>query len=277
MARTTPLISHWLSWNQRTSHSIHIGHDHILGLGDSSFLSIQLINYLHSSHICYLLHAKDTTGFDSTSHCWHSSVDLGLQVALAEEWDTCIKSLSSAGIKLHEREDALLWIGGDSSGCPSVSNIYTAITNLHWSLSTDGRRKNIWSWNIPQKIKLFTWLTIENKVNTWDILQKKGWIGPSLCHLCLREEESTLHLFVHFPFTRRVWARIIVVQHISTTQDGFSLLDCYKCWSIKQRSHLALPPFIYWCVWLERNNIIFVNGIPSTSTIVYKALGSLTN
>ena len=36
----------------------------------------------------------------------------------------------------------------------------------------------IWKYHIPLKIIRFFWLCLMNKINTYDNLIKKGWIGP---------------------------------------------------------------------------------------------------
>jgi hypothetical protein len=127
---------------------------------------------------------------------------------LALEWDDFCKVLSGSGVQLQNKEDELMWTGGDKSGLISVKNVYTALTNKLWHHTIGGWRRHLWSWNIAQKIRLFTWLAIENKILTWDILQRKGWEGPSICQLCSSDSETVLHLFVKCSFTRQVWDRI---------------------------------------------------------------------
>jgi hypothetical protein len=51
-------------------------------------------------------------------------------------------------------------------------------------------------WKSPQwpKIKMFKWLVIHNRILTWENLRKRGFIGPSRCHLYQVKEETTNHL-----------------------------------------------------------------------------------
>eukprot|EP00253_Pinus_taeda_P035656 PITA_35656 len=44
------------------------------------------------------------------------------------------------------------------------------------------------------KIRTFLWLLMQKKTLTWENLQKKGFQGPSKCHMCLQEEETMNHL-----------------------------------------------------------------------------------
>jgi hypothetical protein len=51
-------------------------------------------------------------------------------------------------------------------------------------------------WKIPQwpKLKMFKWIVLHNRILTWDNLMKRGFIGPSHCHICEFKEEKTDHL-----------------------------------------------------------------------------------
>ena len=68
--------------------------------------------------------------------------------------------------------------------------------------STVRTHSQLWSSNIPLKIICFVWLCIENQINTWDNLRKKGWSGPNKCNLYKNSEESVNHLFVEYSFTQ---------------------------------------------------------------------------
>jgi hypothetical protein len=109
---------------------------------------------------------------------------------------------------LQERPDTLKWIGGDSSGCISVKNVYMASENMSWNLKLDGWRKALWDWDCPLKVKLFTWLLVENKILSWEILQRRGFSGPGICPLCKNQTETTQHLFMECGFTVIVWRKI---------------------------------------------------------------------
>jgi hypothetical protein len=59
-------------------HSVLIGLDKILGIGDSSLLSQELLMALKNKDICYLYQARaqSSTGFITDQ--WKSNLDLGL-------------------------------------------------------------------------------------------------------------------------------------------------------------------------------------------------------
>jgi hypothetical protein len=63
----------------------------------------------------------------------------------------------------------------------------------------------LWHWQLPLKVKLFTWLMLEQKILTWENLLKRGFVGPSKCVLCGLKEENVKHLFVECSFTKDIW------------------------------------------------------------------------
>jgi hypothetical protein len=61
------------------------------------------------------------------SEDWISGRDLGISGNLASEWEHYRDNLNEAGVSLNEKEDTLIWTGGDSSGKMSVKNIYATL------------------------------------------------------------------------------------------------------------------------------------------------------
>jgi hypothetical protein len=147
-------------------------------------------------------------------------LDLGLVGSLAEEWEDYQKALCHAGIQLRNNCDELCWVGGDSSGRISAKNIYLALAKTFWPNPVEGWRKHLWKWDLTPKIKLFIWLSLENRILTWDNLQRKGWEGPNICVLCQDEAESVYHLFVTCRFSREVWNQLYSVLSIHSYWEG---------------------------------------------------------
>jgi hypothetical protein len=89
-----------------------------------------------------------------------------------------------------------MWAGGDNSRILSVKNLDTTIVNMIGLKNIFGWRRHLWFWKIPLKINFFTWLTIETKIPTWDILKKKGWTGPTFAFFAtgMKRQLSTYSL-----------------------------------------------------------------------------------
>jgi hypothetical protein len=251
------------------------GLDSILGMGTSAFLSQELLASLKQHNIYFLFQAKGTLHPGTLFTQWKGSTELGLTGNMAAEWDRYCRALLGAGIQLQDHVDELQWIGGDKSGVITVKNIYEALATKIWKQNCTGWRRNIWKWNIAQKIKLFIWLAAENKILTWDNLQNRGWEGPNICHLCQKDSETVTHLLVKCVFTQQIWSRIIKELKLRTKWEGNSMRNCFEYWAKKETKYSHLPCLVSWHIWLERNKTIFEHGSPSTNTVCYKILGGL--
>jgi hypothetical protein len=86
----------------------------------------------------------------------------------------------------------------------------------------------MWIWNLVLKIKLFIWLAMENKILTWDNLQGRGWEGPNICHLCLREPEIVNHLLVKCYYTKQRWNKFLRGLNLRTHWEGNTLFDSFN-------------------------------------------------
>jgi hypothetical protein len=73
----------------------------------------------------------------------------------------------------------------------TAKNVYNALASKLWIPNICGWQRTLWDWDLAPKIKLFTWLLLEDKILTWDNLQRRGWSGPSICYLCLQKPKTT--------------------------------------------------------------------------------------
>jgi hypothetical protein len=132
--------------------------------------------------------------------------------------------------------------------------------------------EKLWKWDCPLKIKLFAWLVAENKILTWKNLQKRGWVGPRICHLCKGKRESGKHLFVNCPFTISVWNRVKLALKFTNGWYGLTVNECFENWEKQNFDYPTLPTFICWFIWLDRNKTIFEAGTPSIQKIIFQAI-----
>lgn len=75
--------------------------------------------------------------------------------------------------------------------------------------------RGTWILGIPTKISFFIWMAVLDKIITLDHLQRRWWNLANRCVLCLREEESVDHLFVHCALPHRVWGSFLSPLNIS--------------------------------------------------------------
>ena len=71
--------------------------------------------------------------------------------------------------------------------------------------NTNRMWKELWDNPHWMKFKLFKWLVQQGKILTWDNLRKRGFVGPSRCHQCGDQEETTNHLLNRCSFTTIIW------------------------------------------------------------------------
>jgi hypothetical protein len=209
---------------------VSLGRDNIIGLRPSSYLSTNLIEVPQQKNISLLAQVWTHQGLNPFLSNWKDSNELGLSGDLSIEWRHFCRDLQVARVILSEEEDGLYWIGGDSSGVISVKNIYEAIQTNQKHPWVTCWKIHLWKWDIPQNIKLFFWLAINNKISTWDNLLHRGWSGPGRCILCKKESEDITHLLINCSFTRAVWDTICRHTKIAHFWSGENLCECMTIW-----------------------------------------------
>lgn len=205
---------------------------------------------------------------------WMSSNDLRLSEPLASEWTHYIAALKEAGISLKAEPDVLLWAGGDGSGKITANNLYFALQKqfiagpgLPWS-------HKLWKLQMPLKLKLFAWLAGFDKLLTWAALQRRGWMGPSLCPLCRSGPEDLLHLLIYCPFSKVVWQQASKFFSLQVPWRGSSINDAFTRWFSSNSAPHSLVIHYGWQLWLERNRVLFEGAKPSLQRVFFKTLSS---
>jgi len=121
-----------------------------------------------------------------------------------EQVEAYLKEMNSRKIKARIGKDILRW-GNSAKGTYMIKEAYYLIDNPEPN-EENQEWMTIWKNHWWPKISIFTWFTSKNKILTWDRIQKKGFHGPSSCHLCKKEEENRDHLFVACPFIKELWS-----------------------------------------------------------------------
>ena len=113
------------------------------------------------------------------------------------------------------------------------------------------------------KISTFLWLVVHNNILTQDNLWKRGFIGPSWCHLCGQEEETQNHLLNICPYSSCIWNHNASIMRMSDRNCTIlkEIIEGYRSSTfqspIVNRIRQFLPGFILWNIWKERNGRIF--------------------
>ncbi|XP_042972955.1 uncharacterized protein LOC122304757 [Carya illinoinensis] len=144
--------------------------------------------------------------------------------------------------------------------------------------------KQLWSLNVPMKIKLFVWKAAHNVLPTLQNLASKKIVAIDLCSICKREIESPLHVIWGCPAASDVWA----MSSCPTHKWPISFPDFRTLWfslcSKLDGDSLQLACFIMQRIWLRRNYFVHGKDLESPQQVVTAAnadrdlfLCSLTN
>ncbi|KAK1698698.1 hypothetical protein QYE76_015395 [Lolium multiflorum] len=99
-----------------------------------------------------------------------------------------------------ETPDKIRWIL-TTDGCYSAASAY----HLHFEGQTRSiAPAMIWSPWAPPKCRVFAWLLLQNRLWCADRLQRRQCPNSYFCPMCIRNLETSWHLFFECPFTRSI-------------------------------------------------------------------------
>ena len=156
-----------------------------------------------------------------------------------------------------ELEDLRIWNPESAGGfsCKSA----TAALQQDDNIQDFQFHKFIWKANILVRIRFFACSLCLERINTYDVLQKRRpfmCLHPSWCVMCKKDRESIFHLFLHCDFARFLWSKVFrEFQVLSDVPNNF--LDLLKgCsnarWTQKIRSlWVCVVWAILWGIWTD--------------------------
>lgn len=112
--------------------------------------------------------------------------------------------LTEAGISLSLEADQLVWEDNYMTGLVSAKLAYNCQVDDWSGTRVDNLLKNLWKVGVPPKVCCFIWICFNDKILTWENLQKRGYTSPGICMLCLLDMEDVNHLFVSCTFFQRI-------------------------------------------------------------------------
>jgi len=123
----------------------------------------------------------------------------------------------------------------------------------------------VWRNVAPPKVELMVWLALLEKLNTKDLLVRKG-LFPSqvnLCSFCDRQQEDIDHLLLSCQFSWSIWCSIASDFEVQLARQH-SFRHFYEVW-MSWRSHNPIRKKLFmlaffavaWCLWTQRNKIVF--------------------
>lgn len=185
------------------------------------------------------------------------------------------RAIRRAGIIINnDLSDTIRWTAG-TSGHYSARSAYAAQFQEPMAPFPS---KDVWRIWAPGKLKMFLWMLHLDRLWCNDRLQRRGWENSYFCQLCLRNLESSSHLFWDCPIAIQAWtmaaswrgchslAHATWSSGTTTTERVRLITDAARPTDRKRtRSILAL---IAWHIWLERNACTFRGKTPCSRSII---------
>ncbi|KAF5472199.1 hypothetical protein F2P56_008936 [Juglans regia] len=139
----------------------------------------------------------------------------------------------------------------------------------------DSRWKSIWEMKVPDKVKFFMWKAGNNLLATRVNLFSKKVIENPICPICLKGEETIMHVLWHCPAAGDMWAE----SHRAIQKWGPLETDLLKLWKDLEgklnKYELDGVAVIMRGLWMRRNKFIFDNKFLSPSSIIKYARESI--
>jgi len=159
--------------------------------------------------------------------------------------------------------DQALWKGKESFSTKAL--IAEANTLNRGSVAVDNLASTVWMKIAPPKVEFMTWLALLGKLNTRDLLQRKGIITAEVntCTFCAAYQETGDHLLMGCVNSWRVWENIAEELGISIEAKQ-TYREFYEWWMSRRVQNPVWKKFIIvgffattWSIWQKRNMMIF--------------------
>ncbi|KAL9236717.1 hypothetical protein vseg_011353 [Gypsophila vaccaria] len=126
-------------------------------------------------------------------------------------------------------------------------------TRINWKLP--------WRIPAPQKVRLFVWLVLQDRILSNSNRLKRGLADNARCSACGHLEETTLHILRECPKAKRIW---LMIHSSLPSSDSFSLpledwimdnITCSSSFGIENWD--TLFALTIWWTWRWRNCRVF--------------------
>ena len=170
-----------------------------------------------------------------------------------------LKGLITTHNPQQNKEDTLLWNEKTSYTVRAFQQEYNK------GVVYDNLVCKVWMNLAPPKVEFFMWLALLEKLNTKEMLWKKGILQEDQisCTFCSEQSESSSHILMSCPVSWRIWCTIAedLDQELSMPD---TLRKHYEDWMGRKWRHITFRKFwcttffaVAWSLWLTRNEIIF--------------------
>lgn len=179
-------------------------------------------------------------------------------------------------IEAGSSEDHIYW-RMESSGVYSVRSAYKLLQfqKNRWNIQDSASLwKKVWKIKAPPKALNLIWRALSYCLPTNVQLKQKHVQVQATCPVCLREEESIVHVLVQCNFAAQCWRVILPnsqVGEVSCFSDW--LVRVFATSNLQKRAEVAI---VCWAIWKARNELVWSKKRTYAGRVVESAKEYLT-
>lgn len=190
-----------------TATTVTIGDGEIASFWESTWIGATPFRMLAPSLFLKTRQKKKSVKEAITNDSWINDINRPpLTAENIAEFLLLWNLLRSQNIVLNQHaQDQITW-KTTQSGCYTTAAAY----RLQFAGRTASTCPHIlWKAWAPPRCKFFGWLTLHDRIWTADRLQRRGWPpNEYFCPLCVRNLETSTHLFWQCPVSTAIWKKI---------------------------------------------------------------------
>jgi len=158
-------------------------------------------------------------------------------------------------------EDVVQWKGKGQF----TAKDFQQLVHMEMDTEVDCVVCSVWMNIAPPKVELFLWLALLGKLNTKEMLCRKGILQQSqnVCTFCSTQPEDLDHLLVNCTISWGVWCTIASEFGKDLSRKA-SFRELYESWLEVKWQHKKIKKIwisiffaVAWSLWLWRNQITF--------------------
>lgn len=182
---------------------------------------------------------------------------------------------------LCESNDVLIWLKSVSGEYSTKSGYRLAVEALIHDDHDDPMTSrdwlaNVWHLKTAEKIKIFIWNSLHDALPVGEQFMIRNIPLPNRCARCT-ETESVFHVLFSCRYAKSVWklASLSVnfdPSNVTSTWEGVNHLRLSHSLPPTGLGPGSLPSWIYWNLWITRNQLIFQKRDFSAEETVLKAI-----
>ena len=119
------------------------------------------------------------------------------------QWDVLLAVLECFNMN-DLASDSISWVL-NPDGRFSVGSFRRSLEDFNAKFNPD--HLLIWQGLCPPKVEMFLWQLFQGRVMVHSVMNRFGFVpgAPLVCVLCNSGEESIDHLFLHCPWSKKLW------------------------------------------------------------------------